>query len=64
MAIAKRKSTSSATVMTAFAMDVDGLDNPERAKLLSVVDEFRAIGISKEISLPQVGLIYMRMSCC
>jgi len=36
-------------------MDMDGLDNPERAKLLSVVDEFRAIGISKEISLPQVS---------
>jgi hypothetical protein len=36
-------------------MDVDGLDNPERAQLLSVVDKFRTIGISKEISLPQVN---------
>jgi hypothetical protein len=41
--------------MTFMKMDMDGLDNPERAKLLSVVDEFRAIGISKEISLPQVS---------
>ena len=43
------------TAMTAMCMDVDGLDNPERAQLLSVVDEFRALGISKEISLPQVS---------
>lgn len=41
--------------MTAITMDVDGLDNPERAQLLSVVDKFRTIGISKEISLPQVN---------
>ena len=41
--------------MTAITMDVDGLDNPERAQLLSVVDKFRTIGISKEISLPQVS---------
>ena len=38
------------TAMTAMCMDVDGLDNPERAQL-----EFRALGISKEISLPQVS---------
>jgi hypothetical protein len=37
--------------MTAMTTDVDGLDNPERAQLLSVVDKFRTIGISKEISL-------------
>lgn len=43
--------------MTVLKMDVDGLDNPERAKLLSVVDEFRALGLSKEISLPQVSSI-------
>ena len=43
--------------MTAITMDVDGLDNPERAQLLSVVDKFRTIGISKEISLPQVSLL-------
>jgi hypothetical protein len=41
--------------MTAITMDVDGLDNPERAQLLSVVDKFRTIGISKEISLPQAS---------
>jgi hypothetical protein len=41
--------------MTAMRVDVDGLDTPERAQLLSVVDEFRALGISKEISLPQVS---------
>ena len=41
--------------MTMTQVDVDGLDNPERAKLLSVVDEFRALGISKDISLPQVS---------
>jgi hypothetical protein len=45
--------------MTAITMDVDGLDNPDRAQLLSVVDKFRTIGISKEISLPQVSsLLY------
>ena len=44
--------------MTAITMDVDGLDNPERAQLLSVVDKFRTIGISKEISLPQVSSLH------
>ena len=41
--------------MNAITMGFDGLDNPERAQLLSVVDEFRSIGISKEIALPQVS---------
>jgi len=44
--------------MTAITMDVDGLDNPERAQLLRVVDKFRTIGISKEISLPQVSSLH------
>jgi hypothetical protein len=35
---------------------VDGLDNPDYARLHGVIDAFRALGISKEISLPQVIL--------
>lgn len=48
--------------MTAITMDVDGLDNPERAQLLSVVDKFRTIGISKEISLPQASPLRQAIS--
>lgn len=44
--------------MMTTRLEVDGLDSPERAKLLSVVDEFRALGISKEIALPQVSHPY------
>ena len=36
---------------------VGGLNSPEYARLLGVVDSFRALGISKEISLPQVGFL-------
>jgi hypothetical protein len=42
--------------MTAMKINEAGLNDPARAKLLGVVDEFRALGISKEISLPQVSL--------
>lgn len=34
---------------------IDELDSPEYARLLGVIDAFRALGISKEISLPQVS---------
>jgi hypothetical protein len=43
--------------MTADKAVVDGLNSPEYARLLGVVDSFRALGISKEISLPQVSFL-------
>lgn len=33
---------------------MDELDNADRARMLSIIDQFRAFGISKDISLPQV----------
>ena len=34
---------------------MDELDNADRVRMLSVIDQFRAFGISKDISLPQVS---------
>ena len=35
---------------------MDELDNADRARMLSIIDQFRAFGISKDTSLPQVRL--------
>jgi hypothetical protein len=35
----------------------DGLDNEKRARLLGVIDQLRELGISEDVSLPQVGSI-------
>jgi hypothetical protein len=33
-----------------------GMDSSERTRLLAVIDKFRELGISEDISLPQVRL--------
>ena len=33
---------------------LDGLDNPGRTKLLAIIDKFRELGVSEDLSLPQV----------
>jgi hypothetical protein len=35
--------------------EMDGLDNPERVRLLGIIDQFRELGVSEDISLPQVS---------
>ena len=35
--------------------EIDGLDNPERVRLLGIIDQFRELGVSEDISLPQVS---------
>lgn len=34
----------------------NGMDSSERTRLLAVIDKFRELGISEDISLPQVRL--------
>jgi hypothetical protein len=40
---------------------LDGLDNPERIKLLAIIDKFRELGVSEDLSLPQVCHMPRRM---
>lgn len=51
-AMAKSKNDTPVKSKTA----IDDLDNADRARMLSVIDQFRAFGISKDISLPQIRL--------
>jgi hypothetical protein len=34
----------------------DGLDNQKRVQLLEVIDHFRELGVSENVSLPQVRI--------
>lgn len=56
------------TALSAFAANMakrqaidlttaDGLDNEQRARLLGIIDQLRELGISENISLPQVSKI-------
>jgi GTP cyclohydrolase I len=33
---------------------VDDIDNPDRVKVLGIIDKFRELGVNEDISLPQV----------
>lgn len=53
-------STFAANMAKREAIDLttaDGLDNEQRARLLGIIDQLRELGISENISLPQVSKI-------
>lgn len=39
---------------------LSGMENPQRLKLLGIVDQFRELGLSEDLSLPQVNQIILR----
>ncbi|KAF2857272.1 P-loop containing nucleoside triphosphate hydrolase protein [Piedraia hortae CBS 480.64] len=41
----------------ALKVDVDGLDDEHRLKILGIVDHFRALGVNEDISLPQLVVV-------
>ena len=43
-------------------MNVDELDNADRLRVLGIIDQFRTLGISEDISLPQVSIAKLRRS--
>lgn len=46
---------SNQTTNEKAVLDIDhAFDHPERIKLLEVIDQFRELGLSEEVSLPQV----------
>ena len=36
---------------------VEDIDNEDRVKLLSIIDQFRELGVNEDVSLPQVRQI-------
>jgi hypothetical protein len=36
---------------------VDGLDTEERVRVLEIIDKIRELGVSEDVSLPQVRML-------
>jgi hypothetical protein len=40
---------------------VDGLDNEKRVRILGIIDQIRELGVSENVSLPQVRDVYQML---
>lgn len=40
-----------------YKTSIEDMDMPERERVLSIIDQFRDLGVNEDISLPQVSAI-------